>query len=128
MRRARAYYWGMVALALLVVTYLAIERGLKARNEAPPQERVLRLNIVEPRSVPVPPIFRANEGDLVTVTVHSRQPGAVHIHGYEKMVILRVGGDASARFRADIAGRFDVHYHDPNGLMFLVVALEVQPR
>jgi hypothetical protein len=74
------------------------------------------------------PVFRIAQGGTFTLFVHSERPGVIHIHGYDKEVILVPGSDVTITFVATNAGRFPIHLHDANGTMHHKATLEVLPR
>ena len=57
--------------------------------------------------------IRARSGDTVRLAVTSDMRGEVHVHGYDKYLRLSPGRTAEVRFRADLAGVFEIELHGP---------------
>jgi hypothetical protein len=74
------------------------------------------------------PVFRATEGDTITLVIRSDQPGEVHVHGYEKKIVLAPSGEVQLTFVAADPGTFPIHLHDSDGSMHHLAMLEVQPK
>lgn len=127
-RHARAILWFGAAIVLLIALYFGLELTLKVPTTEGPKHHNYHLSVSASNGVGPLPIFEVKQGDSVTLTVSSDRPGSVHVHGYEKEVVLNPGGNASLTFTAGRAGRFAVHLHDPDATMQGLAALEVQPR
>jgi hypothetical protein len=87
-------------------------------------------HVVVPDSLPLPgtPIFKARQGDSVTLVVRSSRAGELHVHGYERAVALERNEEVRWTFGADAAGIYPLHLHDPSGRMYALGLLEVDPR
>jgi hypothetical protein len=74
------------------------------------------------------PVFKARQGDTVTLVATSTQPGSLHVHVYDRSVLLIPGSKVTLTFAATSAGAFPIHWHDPQNLMIHLAILEVRPR
>ena len=72
-----------------------------------------------------PETLTAYQGDTVQLDVFSDQDDAMHVHGYEKHLVLPSGATAVLRFTAENSGRFMLELHGSD-LQF--GSLEVYPR
>ena len=126
--RLRPILWATATLLLLAAPYFALKFLLD--EPAPPSAhtQVYRLWVPAPRPSTDAPVLRALQGDTVTLVIRSNQAGEVHVHGYEKKVVLQPGSEVRLSFAATRAGAFPVHFHDADGSMRHLAMLEVQPR
>jgi FtsP/CotA-like multicopper oxidase with cupredoxin domain len=120
--------WSLAVLLLLAALYWAVGAMLNVKRVAAPQQRNYHLSVTAPVQIGAVPVLKATQGDTVTLTISSDKPGSIHVHGYEKMVVLRPGAQVSLTFVASQAGRFAVHLHDPDETMHGLAAIEVQPQ
>lgn len=120
--------WSLAVLLLLAALYWAAGAMLNEQTAAAPQHRSYHLSIISPARIGAVPVLRATRGDTVTLTIGSDKAGSVHVHGYEKMVVLQPGAPVSLTFVASQAGRFAVHLHDPDETMHDLAVIEVQPQ
>jgi uncharacterized cupredoxin-like copper-binding protein len=74
------------------------------------------------------PLLKATQGQQVRIVLASERPGTVEIHGYDRRVALKPGGEATLLVKADQVGRFPVHLHTPEGAHIEVAAFEVQAK
>ncbi len=89
-----------------------------------PQPRHYRLSFVDGQ-YQGPETLTAYQGDTVQLDVFSDQDDAMHVHGYEKHLVLPSGATAVLRFTAENSGRFMLELHGSD-LQF--GSLEVYPR
>jgi hypothetical protein len=78
---------------------------------------VLRLSVDEAS----PHRVEAVRGQAVELTVTSREPVEVHVHGFDVLAAAEDGKPAELRFTADRTGTFDVEAHPDTLLVQLVV-------
>ena len=112
--------------AVAVAVLAGLWGGLKPGSGAPtePQTRHYRLSFVDGQ-YQGPETLTAYQGDTVQFNVFSDQDDAMHVHGYEKHLVLPSGATAVLRFTAENSGRFMLELHGSD-LQF--GALEVYPR
>ena len=58
-----------------------------------------------------PETIRVSQGDSVTLSLETDQPGTFHIHGYDYHQEARVGEITNFQFTADATGRFRINFH-----------------
>ena len=118
----RKVLFSAVAVALLAGLWW----GLKPASNAPtePQTRHYRLAFIAGQ-YQGPEILTAYQGDTLQLDVLSDRDDAMHVHGYEKHLVLPAGATAVLRFTADTSGRFMLELH---GTDLQFGALEVYPR
>jgi hypothetical protein len=127
-RLSSAILWAALAVLLLGGLYKGFKFSLGEREPGEPHSLTYRLVISAPQPVAEPPVFKVTQGDRISFVFRSDRPGEAHVHGYEKMVVLKPGSDVSLTFMATNAGLFAIHLHDPDGSMHALGTLEVQPR
>ncbi len=71
------------------------------------------------------PSIAAREGDIVKLTVSSRTPGAVGVHGLSTIQPIYPGKPVVVEFRAIYTGRFPVHFHGIDGAHFELLSINV---
>jgi len=125
---ARLILWSGAVLSLLIVLYLAFGSFMNVRSIDGPHQRSFRLSTSIAAGIGSLPVLKTAQGDTVTLVVSSDRPGLVHLDGYEKVALLRAGGEVSLTFTASRAGRFGVHVHDPDAGTHGLATLEVDPR
>jgi len=129
----RAILWAAVAAAVLGSLYFALKASLgghehaQGHETAAPRHWAFRLTIAEPLAGEPPPVFKARQGDTITLIVRSDRPGELHVHGIEKVVTLNPQGAVKLTFVARDAGGFPLHLHSPDGTMRHLALLEVDP-
>jgi hypothetical protein len=74
------------------------------------------------------PVLKARQGEQISISFLSDQPGSIEIHGYNRSVALVAGVETTLVVDATRSGRFPVHLHSPQGAHIEVTALEVQPN
>lgn len=116
------------AIAALLLFYMLSAPSFQRNGTDAAQDHSFRLSIDGPVAPGLAPAFKATQGDRLTFVIRSKQPGSVHVHGYEKMVRLFPGREVQITFVADRAGYFALHLHDPDEVMHAVASLEVTPR
>jgi hypothetical protein len=75
-------------------------------------------------------VWRAVEGDAITLSVTSDRPATLHVHEYEQQFVVPLVPNvtATARFTATRAGRFPVHVIGIDPWHPEVAVIEVAPR
>lgn len=134
--RARLNVIASIAGAALLLggLYWGLRSSLDKRDERAPQSLTFKLSIpaepAEELDLAAFPVFKAVEGDTITLVVNSARPGSFHVHGYEKQVELVPGRDVALTFEAEAAGLYPLHLHDPDPdrPMEHQATLEVHPR
>ncbi|QQD17671.1 hypothetical protein I6N98_15175 [Spongiibacter nanhainus] len=67
-------------------------------------------------------VFRVNQGDEVALTINSDREEALHLHGYEKHIVVEAGTPTTLRFDATLSGRHRIELHrNDSTLCFLDV-------
>lgn len=119
--RKRSYGILWVAFAILVLggLYLGLQTTLKEDEAGELQSAAYRLSISALSPGEVLPVFKATQGDTVTLAIRSDRPGELDVHGYEKKIDLEPDGEVTLTFTADKAGAFPMYLHmheplDPN--------------
>ncbi|GAA1277431.1 hypothetical protein [Saccharothrix xinjiangensis] len=108
----------MIRVLLLTVLVLAGCSAAPAEApEAPAEPLVLRLSVDEAS----PHRVEVALGRAVELTVTSREPAEVHVHGFDVLAAAEDGRPAELRFTADRTGTFDVEAHPDALLVQLVV-------
>lgn len=122
------------ALVLLAAMYPVLRKGSDAEVARAPEAHTFRIDIsadadtlTQAAQLGVP-VFKARQGDAITLVATSTQPGSLHVHVYDRNVALVPGSEVTLTFAATTAGAFPVHWHDPQNLMIHLAILEVQPR
>lgn len=119
----------LLALALLlVVLYSAIHISLGTTVLVKGRALTYKLSVSTSLPAGPPPIFKATQGDTVTLLIGSTRTGEVHLHGYEKVITLKPAHEVELTLVTQYAGLFPIHLHDPDGSMYPLAMLEVQPR
>lgn len=90
----------------------------------PPTPRVETIRVRGGKPVGEPRTIEYKRGDTVRLSFRSDAAGEVHIHVYDRYVQLEAGSAASARFKADKEGVFEIEEH---GTGALLAELEVRP-
>jgi FtsP/CotA-like multicopper oxidase with cupredoxin domain len=111
-----------VALVLLAGLWFWLKPASTAPTET--QTRHYTLAFVE-GAYQGPEILTAYAGDTVQLEVTSDHDDAMHVHGYEKHLVLPAGETAKLSFIAEDSGRFMLELH---GTDLEFGALEVYPR
>ena len=58
-----------------------------------------------------PATVQARQGDMVSLTIDSEQPGTFHLHGYDLEGAASAGEPAEIQFTANATGRFALTFH-----------------
>ena len=89
---------------------------------AAPTARVIAVTFADGRSDRAADRIAVPLGEAVELTVTSDVADEVHLHGYDRSVLVPAGGSATLSFIADISGVFEVEIHESGELL---AALEV---
>ena len=79
-------------------------------------------------------VIRVAQGDTVELEFTGEEAAELHLHGYDRLVMLQPGRPAVLRIEATIAGRFPLEAHAFGGgggrrhMHSVVLYLEVLPR
>jgi hypothetical protein len=128
MVRYRAIVSLGVAVLLLGALYLLFKNSLTEPTPSEPYPRTYRLTIRDQRLVRGPQVLAATQGDPITLIITSDHAGTLHVHGYEKEIVLTPDHETTLAFTADRVGRYGVDFHGPDHTRAELSALEVQPR
>lgn len=121
--------WIAFTILLLGILYWGLKMSLAAYNTGGVRVHVYRFSVSTGNPSEVPPVLTARQGDTVTLVVRSDRIAEIHVHGnVDRKVEVWPGREATLTFTATDAGRFPVHIHDPDGSMYPLGMLEVQPR
>jgi hypothetical protein len=135
-RQTRVILSAAIVAVLLCGLYGGLRGLLRQHDARVTDSAIFKLSISTPKpdAKPLPledsPVFKAAEGQTVTLLISSEQPGSLHVHGYEKEIDLAPGREVALTFQATVAGRFPVHLHhpEPDSAMDYLATLEVQPK
>lgn len=135
-RRSYAILWGTLSILFLGVSYFVLHASMGGRYASGASHRTFRLSIAAPYPGEELPVFKATQGDIITVLISSDRPGEVHVHGYNKKVVVNSGSAATLTFAAQTAGLYPLHLHERLDLNESnspilhrhLAALEVQPK
>ncbi|MBL8269696.1 hypothetical protein [Steroidobacter sp.] len=133
-RRNRAAVISIALSLLLLAGMYWILRESSKEGSSAPVAHTFRIDIsgdadtLTARAQSGVPVFKANQGDTVTLVATSTQPGSLHLHVYDRSVPLVPGSEVTLTLEATTAGAFPIHWHDPQNLMIHLAILEVQPR
>jgi hypothetical protein len=64
-------------------------------------------------------------GDVVKLTVISKQAGAVGVHGLSTIEAIHPGESVAIKFRSIYSGRFPLHFHGTDGSHFELMAINI---
>lgn len=116
-----------VTVLLLWGLYFVFRNSAAELGEGP-HSRTYRLSIEDQRLDVESIVFTARQGDAVTLRITTDRAGSVHVHAYQKEVVLRPDGEVTLTLTTPHAGRYPVHLHGEDGSHLEVAALEVHPR
>ena len=124
-KRAALGYPCLFAFGLLCLTaMIAVSHPVQhARASA---ERAFEVVLGQGAPAREQTTLKARVGDAVTLTVHSDKAITLHLHGYDRELMVPAGGKSSLRLDARIPGRFPIESHDAHGHGALLY-LEVRP-
>lgn len=69
--------------------------------------------------------MQATQGDDVIINIESKITDEIHLHGYDKEIVIEPGEKYRIEFTADQSGRFEIELHEAGQV---IAALEVQPK
>jgi hypothetical protein len=125
--RLRAGLIVVVAIVLVAGLYMLLH-GLGSPSIAyEPQPRAFHLVVAEQRLTAGPTVLDATRGDVITLAVTVDRAATVHLHGYEKLLPVEPGREATLSFTAARAGWFPIGLHNADGSEITLSALQVQP-
>jgi hypothetical protein len=127
-RYSASILWVTVTSLVLGGAYYGFEALLDRHAAGGSRGHAFILSVSALRTGSEFPTFRVRQGDAVTWVIRSDRVGEVHVHVYEKKIVLKPGGEVTLTFSAENAGLFPIHLHDPDGSMYPLAMLEVQPR
>lgn len=119
-----------IVLALIVLAIGFFSSG-KTTPQTPPakqvKQKVQSFNLVvkDNKLVSGPSVLKANQGDIVEITITADVDGELHLHGYDKHVDFKKDKPAVLGLTANISGRFPYELEDTKTE---IGALEVQPK
>jgi hypothetical protein len=93
-----------------------------------PEGRAYHLTVAGGRLTDGPTVLEATQGDQITLAVSADKSSTLHLHGYEKLLQVQPGSDATLSFTAARAGFFPLALLNSDGSESTLAALQVQPR
>lgn len=135
-QRFRGLLWMLLAILLLGGLYFGMRATLREPADQEADGRTFKLSVAAPNPGEEYPVFTATQGDTVTFVIGSDRAGEIDVHGYDKQVVVKPGGEVELTFVATSAGAFPLHLHEPfdppaaDGSMNhrYMAMLEVQPK
>ena len=117
MSRTRA----LIVVGLLVVFVVAGGIVIYANSHHNGQHRTFDVTVTNANSMS-PDLLTANQGDTVTINVHSDTTGEVHLHEYNIAFDAVAGGVVTHTFAADKTGQHEMEWESTSThLGYLVV-------
>jgi hypothetical protein len=126
--KPRAALFIIATLVALGGLYLLLRDTGRSSISYEPQARMFRLVIGGQRVTNGPTVLDATRGDAITLVVSADRPATIHLHGYERLLPVQPGSDATLAFTAARAGWFPLGLHNPDGSETDLAALQVQPQ
>jgi hypothetical protein len=117
-----------VAIALVAGLYVLLRGVGNPSVNYTPQGRAYHLAVAGGRLTDGPTVLEATQGDQITLAVSVDKSSTLHLHGYEKLLQVQPGSDATLSFNAARAGFFPLALHNSDGSETTLAALQVQPR
>jgi hypothetical protein len=125
---SNAIVWVTFTGLLLGGLYWGLKTSMDGHHVGGQQFLTYQLSISSPSPGNELPVFKVTQGDTVSLRIRSDRSGEVHVHGYERKVVLNPDGEVALTFLANNTGVFPVHLHDPDGSMHSLGTLDVQPK
>ncbi|MGH3520452.1 MAG: hypothetical protein ACRDQ7_24340 [Haloechinothrix sp.] len=86
-------------------------------TEQAEQDDVQRFTVEGGKRTKGPDRIEVGAGDTVTIEVTSDTADELHVHGYDEVLELTPGEQATLEFTADIPGVFEIELHGSGGLV-----------
>lgn len=99
-----------IILVLLVVVAVSA-MALAACSSDEPEDVLFELSIEQGALTLDPPVMKVSQGDTVTLSFASDEPGAVHLHGYDEEFDVGPDEKTTVVFEADATGSFKLTLH-----------------
>ena len=110
-------------VVLAVVSALAAALLLASCGDDGPKDREFSIDYVSGQASDR--VFKAKQGDQVTIKIKSDSEGEVHLHGYDIEADMEAGGTLGITFEARVTGRFLIEEEHTETVMGY---LEIEPR
>lgn len=119
----------IAALAALVLAgaYLFLGEGERGGIRAGPDGRIA-IEISAATLLDELPLYEATAGDTVTLVLTADSAGEAHLHGYERLVPITPGQEATIELEASETGLFRIAFHAADGSEREAAMLWVRPR
>jgi hypothetical protein len=99
----------VAALIAAVVVFIVLQGD--SGSGGSPSDRAFKFQFANGKAVGGSHDVTANQGDHLTVTLHTDVPAELHVHGYELAKDVGAGGTGSISFTADATGEFEIEAH-----------------
>jgi hypothetical protein len=95
-------------------------------SSAPPSpvatvDKEIVVSVAKKRVTPPTGRIEVAKGNLVRITVTSDVADELHVHGYDRSLVLPAGAPASLELRVDRTGLFEVETHSSHLVLFQLV-------
>jgi len=107
-----------------VVLFMAAIGRVDAEDSA----RIFNLSIANGKLTAPSSVVRVEQGDAVELRWTADKPTAIELHGYEIKANITPPERAIMKFRATIAGRFQIHADGGGRRHATILYLEVHPK
>jgi plastocyanin len=117
--------WLLLATIALCALFLLLK---PKATEAPTQStapKTFTYQLQDGQVVSGPELIKVSMGDTVVINAESNSNDELHLHGYDKKILLEANKPAAISFTANQTGRFELELHKADKV---IATLEVQPK
>jgi uncharacterized cupredoxin-like copper-binding protein len=117
--------WLLIATITLIALFLLLrpKDSVAPTQSAAPQ--TFAYQIQDGHVLSGPETIKITEGETIIITASSNANDELHLHGYDKEVLLEPNKPATITFTANKTGRFELELHKSDKV---IATLEVQPK
>ena len=102
--RRQILRWGLAVGATAICVIGACKPGIAEAHK-------FSIAIRNRKIAPAQQTLRVKQGSAIEIAFTSDEAAELHLHGYDKLVVVRPGETATLRLSAAIAGRFPLEAH-----------------
>jgi hypothetical protein len=99
-----------VAVLIAAIVVFVVLQG-SSDSDGGSSNRTFAFELANGKAVGGSKDVSANQGDRLTVTLHTDVPAELHIHGYELAKDIDAGKTGSISFTANATGEFEIEAH-----------------
>lgn len=110
MQQHRAWVYLIIGVVSVTALWFAMRQLAPSHNGTSPGQQRIDIALIDGVHRG-PGVFELTQDDEILLTIHSNRPEELHLHGYEKHIVVQADTPKTVRFVANLSGRHMLELH-----------------